>query len=139
MRFAALTNDLRHFNGRTGMGAVMGSKNLKADRGARLAQVQRLGRTIRPPSPRFGRRLAEAGQRAARRAGTCSSGARRGWSPDLNAGGILPTRNFHEGAFEGVDNIKWEVYEKELLTARRSCYACAVRCKREVRSTTAIR
>ena len=50
----------------------------------------------------------------------------------LNAGGILPTRNFHQGAFEGVDNIKWEAYEKELLTARRSCYACAVRCKREV-------
>ena len=51
----------------------------------------------------------------------------------LNAAGILPTRNFHQGAFEGVDNIKWEAYEKELLTARKSCYACAVRCKREVR------
>jgi aldehyde:ferredoxin oxidoreductase len=51
----------------------------------------------------------------------------------LNAAGILPTRNFHQGAFEKVDNVKWAVYEKELLTARRSCYACAVRCKREVR------
>jgi aldehyde:ferredoxin oxidoreductase len=50
----------------------------------------------------------------------------------LNAGGILPTRNFRQGAFENVDKIKWEAYEKELLTARRSCYACAVRCKREV-------
>jgi aldehyde:ferredoxin oxidoreductase len=50
----------------------------------------------------------------------------------LNAGGILPTRNFRQGAFENVDNIKWEAYEQELLTARRSCYACAVRCKREV-------
>ncbi|MFL7869169.1 MAG: aldehyde ferredoxin oxidoreductase C-terminal domain-containing protein, partial [Anaerolineales bacterium] len=37
-----------------------------------------------------------------------------------------------QGAFENMDNLKWEVYEKELLTARRSCYACAVRCKREV-------
>jgi aldehyde:ferredoxin oxidoreductase len=51
----------------------------------------------------------------------------------LNAAGILPTRNFHQGAFEGVDKIKWDAYEKELLTARRSCYACAVRCKREVK------
>jgi aldehyde:ferredoxin oxidoreductase len=50
----------------------------------------------------------------------------------LNTGGILPTLNFRQGAFEGVDKIKWESYEKELLTARRSCYACAVRCKREV-------
>ena len=30
VRYAAITNDLRHFNGRTGMGAVMGSKQLKA-------------------------------------------------------------------------------------------------------------
>jgi aldehyde:ferredoxin oxidoreductase len=50
----------------------------------------------------------------------------------LNAAGILPTRNFRAGAFEQADQIRWEVYEKELLTARRSCYACAVRCKREV-------
>ena len=46
----------------------------------------------------------------------------------LNVAGVLPTRNFKQGAFEGMDNLKWEVYEKELLTARRSCYACAVRC-----------
>jgi aldehyde:ferredoxin oxidoreductase len=45
---------------------------------------------------------------------------------------MLPTRNFLQGAFENVDEIKWEAYESELLTARRSCYACAIRCKREV-------
>ena len=28
--------------------------------------------------------------------------------------------------------VKWEAYEKQIFTARRSCYACAVRCKREV-------
>jgi aldehyde:ferredoxin oxidoreductase len=56
-----------------------------------------------------------------------------GLTAGLNAGGILPTRNFHEGAFEGVDKLRWEAYEKELLSARRSCYACAVRCKREVK------
>jgi aldehyde:ferredoxin oxidoreductase len=50
----------------------------------------------------------------------------------LNTAGMLPTRNFLQGAFEQVDDVKWEVYEKELLTARRSCYACAIRCKREV-------
>jgi aldehyde:ferredoxin oxidoreductase len=34
--------------------------------------------------------------------------------------------------FENVDDVKWEAYEKQILTARRSCYACAIRCKREV-------
>jgi len=51
----------------------------------------------------------------------------------LNNGGILPTRNFRQGTFEHADDIKWEVYEEELLTGRKSCYACAIRCKREVR------
>ena len=50
----------------------------------------------------------------------------------LNAAGMLPTRNFQSGVFAQVDAIKWEAYEHQLLTARRSCYACAVRCKREV-------
>ena len=30
VRYASITNELRHFNGRNGMGAVMGSKNLRA-------------------------------------------------------------------------------------------------------------
>lgn len=50
----------------------------------------------------------------------------------LNTAGILPTRNFRQGVFENVDAVKWEAYESQLLSARRSCYACAVRCKREV-------
>jgi aldehyde:ferredoxin oxidoreductase len=50
----------------------------------------------------------------------------------LNDSGMLPTRNFRQGAFEKVDDIKWETYESELLVGRRTCYACAVRCKREV-------
>ena len=130
VHFAALINDLRHFNGRTGMGAVMGSKNLKgiAVRGSHKfldyahdpAAVSELGR-------RLPKRVKEQPQSyELQYRGT------PGLVAGLNAGGILPTRNFHQGAFEGVDNIKWEVYEKELLTARRSCYACAVRCKREV-------
>ncbi len=45
---------------------------------------------------------------------------------------MLPTRNFHEGAFEGAPDVKWEAYESELLTGRKTCFACAVRCKREV-------
>jgi len=130
VRYAALTNDLRHFNGRTGMGAVMGSKNLKAiavrgsGRYLDLAHdpqtVAELGRTL-------AKRVKEHPQ-----SWDLQNKGTPGLVAGLNAGGILPTRNFRQGAFEGVDKLKWEAYEKELLTARRSCYACAVRCKREV-------
>jgi aldehyde:ferredoxin oxidoreductase len=131
VRFAAMTNELRHFNGRTGMGAVMGSKNLKA------IAVRGRGHYLdlaNDPKP-----IAELGRSLAKRVREHPQSwdlqvkGTPGLVDGLNAAGILPTRNFRQGAFERVDNIKWAVYEKELLTARRSCYACAVRCKREVK------
>jgi aldehyde:ferredoxin oxidoreductase len=130
VRYAALTNDLRHFNGRTGMGAVMGSKNLKG------IAVRGSGKYLDyAADPAF---IAELGRRLAKmvkeqpQSWDLQEKGTPGLTAGLNASGILPTRNFHEGVFAGVDNIRWEAYEKEILTARRSCYACAVRCKREV-------
>jgi len=131
VRFAAMTNELRHFNGRSGIGAVMGSKNLRA---IAVRGTTRYANFARDPKP-----IAALGTTLAKRvkehpqSWDLQDKGTPGLVEGLNAAGILPTRNFHQGAFEHVDNIKWAVYEKELLTARRSCYACAVRCKREVK------
>lgn len=131
VRYGALTNELRHFNGRSGMGAVMGSKRVKA------VAVRGTGRYLASAAePQL---IGELGKRLSQQVKQhpASWTLQVKGTPDLvaglNASGILPTRNFHEGAFEGADNLRWEAYEKELLTGRRSCYACAVRCKREVR------
>ena len=131
VRFGALTNELRHFNGRSGMGAVMGSKQVKA------VAVRGTGKyleTAYEPQPigDLGKRLARAVKEHPSSWDLQVKGT-PGLTAGLNAAGILPTRNFHQGAFEGVEKLRWEAYEKELLTARRSCYACAVRCKREVK------
>jgi len=130
VRYACITNDLRHFNGRNGLGAVMGSKNLRAIavRGHQRYQSMAYdsGQLMA-----LGRKLSQQVKEHPASADLQNRGT-PGLVEGLNAGGILPTRNFRQGAFEHVDNVKWEVYEKELLTARRSCYACAVRCKREV-------
>ena len=130
VRFAGLTNDLRHFNGRNGLGAVMGSKNLRA--------IAVRGDTRYKEIAYNAKGLMTLGRDLAKQvpenplAWSLQDKGTPGIVEPLNAAGILPTRNFRQGAFELVDEIKWEVYEKELLTARRSCYACAVRCKREV-------
>jgi aldehyde:ferredoxin oxidoreductase len=130
VRFAAITNDLRHFNGRNGMGAVMGSKNLKAI--AVRGNARYLDFTNNPqPIAELGRVLAKRVKEQPQAWDLQDKGT-PGLVGGLNAAGILPTRNFRQGAFENVDKISWESYEKEILTARRSCYACAVRCKREV-------
>jgi len=130
VRFAGITNALRHFNGRNGMGAVMGSKNLRAVavRGRRRYQTM-----AHDPDTlmKLGRKLAK-GVRESPLSWDLQQRGTPGIVEPLNVSGILPTRNFRQGAFENVDEIKWEAYEKELLIARRSCYACAVRCKREV-------
>jgi aldehyde:ferredoxin oxidoreductase len=131
VRFAGLTNELRHFNARTGMGAVMGSKNLRAVavRGTtRYADLAREPKALAALGATLAKRVKEHPQ-----SWELQNRGTPGLVEGLNAAGILPTRNFHQGAFENVDQIKWEAYEKELLTARRSCYACAVRCKREVK------
>jgi aldehyde:ferredoxin oxidoreductase len=130
VRFAAITNELRHFNGRNGIGAVMGSKNLKA------VAVRGHGRYIEIANDP--QRLSQLGGVLARSVKThpISSDLQNrgtvGMLEGMNAGGMLPTRNFRQGAFEDVDKIKWDTYAAKLFTAKRSCYACAVRCKRQV-------
>ena len=130
VRFAGITNDLRHFNGRNGMGAVMGSKNLRAIAVRGSQRYQSLAYDAQALLA-LGRSLAKR-VREHPASWDLQQRGTPGLVEALNAGGILPTRNFRQGAFENVDEVKWEAYEKQLLTARRSCYACAVRCKREV-------
>ncbi len=130
VRFAGITNDLRHFNGRNGMGAVMGSKNLRA---IAVRGRQRYQLLAHDPETllALGRKLAKS-VRENPLSWDLQQRGTPGLVEPLNTGGILPTRNFRQGVFENVDEVKWEAYEKQLLIARRTCYACAIRCKREV-------
>jgi aldehyde:ferredoxin oxidoreductase len=130
VHYAAISHEMRHFNGRTGMGAVMGSKNLKA---IAVRGSERYLNRARDPQT-----LAELGKTLA---GTVKNHPQSwdmqvkgtpGLTAGMNAAGILPTRNFRLGAFEGVANVAWDAYEKDLLKGRSSCHACAIRCKREV-------
>jgi aldehyde:ferredoxin oxidoreductase len=130
VRYAAISHEMRHFNGRTGMGAVMGSKNLKA------VAVRGTGKYVqnaRDPQKvvELGKTLAEQVKKHPQSWDMQVKGT-PGVTAGINAAGILPTRNFRQGSFEGVANVTWDAYEKDLLVGRGSCYACAVRCKRKV-------
>jgi aldehyde:ferredoxin oxidoreductase len=131
VRYGALTNELRHFNGRSGMGAVMGSKQVKAVAVRGTGKYLEIAHQPQPIGD-LGKRLAKAVKEHPSSWDLQVKGT-PGLTSGLNAAGILPTRNFHAGAFAGVEKLRWEAYEQELLTGRRSCYACAIRCKREVK------
>jgi aldehyde:ferredoxin oxidoreductase len=126
VRFAAMTNQLRHFHGRGGLGAVMGSKNLKAIvvRGRerlRLADNEAAKEVLRW----FRDNYDHEGD-ALHRYGTS------GGLITLDLDGILPTHNFREGSFEAAKAITGQKMADTILTKRGTCYACAIACKREV-------
>ena len=130
VRYAAITNELRHYNGRTGMGAVMGAKNLKA--------IAVRGRTRytdyaadTPGLLRVAKKLSQETKTNPIPWGMHEQGT-LALVDSLNASGILPTRNFHMGVFDEKDRINWASYADQIFTGPRSCYACSVRCKREV-------
>lgn len=129
VRFASLTNELRHFNGRTGMGAVMGSKNLRgiAVRGhGHYLDLAHDPQMVTQLSRQFAKEVKEHPQ-----SWELQDKGTPGLMNPLNASGLLPTRNFHGGSFDKIDRVNWEAYQK-IFSVRKSCYACAVRCKRDV-------
>ncbi len=128
VRFACVVNELKHANGRTGMGAVMGSKNLKAIavRGTNKLEVRDLEKFLD-----LAKGLAETinqhgPNKVLRKLGTPNL------VMALNTQGILPTQNFRTGVFEGAEKISGERMAETILKSEEGCYACAVRCKRAV-------
>src|SRR5947209_7686040 len=126
VRFAAIVNQLKHFHGRGGLGAVMGAKNLKAivargtkpptaaDKDKAKGQLVWFKEHYDRAKDRFHQLGSSSGVLA------------------LEASGILPTRNFRDGSFEGARAISGQTMRDTILVNRGTCYACAVACKREV-------
>lgn len=124
VRYACVINELKHANGRTGMGAVMGSKNLRA-----VAVRGTLG--VEMADKEGAREVARWFNRSYVPDTMQSIGTSRGLL-GMNAGGILPTRNFRDGSFEGAAKISGEAQRDSILVDVGTCFACPVRCKREV-------
>ena len=126
VRFACVINDLKHAAGRTGLGAVMGSKNLKC--------VAAQGRTALPLAD-------DAGVKALAKS-MVDTWKEKSWGmhelgtpgglTGLNRVGALPTRNFQDGQFEGAEQIGGEALRDTMLIDRGGCFACPIRCKRVV-------
>ena len=139
VRYAAIINMASRANGRTGLGAVMGSKNLKAvvvrgTKGAKAIQwadpkaiieLTKIGPKILPDNPDMAS-LAKYGT-----ANVVSY---------QNTIGSFPTYNYDSGDFHGWEKISGETLFDTLLKGaakgqqnnfgRESCYSCSVRCKR---------
>jgi len=126
VRYACVVSDLRHTNGRTGLGAVFGSKNLKAIavRGRNRLEFYDKNK-LKEIAKYFADNMkTDPVCDILKRGGTIL------WDVlSLNVDGILPTKNFHKGSFDKVNSITFEQLQKKILVGRDNCFACPLHCK----------
>lgn len=126
--FSSLVSMSNRHNGRTGMGLVMASKNLKAiavrgNQRPELFDAQALA-ALNKEGPKM---IPDNGDvDGLGKLGTASVVIFQ------NTIGSLPTRNYNEGQFEECEDISGETMADTVLKKRDTCYACVVRCKRVV-------
>jgi aldehyde:ferredoxin oxidoreductase len=125
------SEDGKHY-GRGGVGAVMGSKNLKAilaegvqrptiaEKEA-LEFVEYETRKMIMSAPRTSQGLPEFGTSVLVNL--------------MNWYGVLPTRNFQQGEFEDANKISGERLKAEFLDKRGACWACPITCRRKTHTS----
>jgi aldehyde:ferredoxin oxidoreductase len=133
--YAAIVNDLHRAAGRSGVGTVMASKNLKAvavrgtrgvgnirDAGAFMAAVQK-GKEVLKANPMTGEGFAKYGTNALMNV--------------INEHGAMPTRNMRDVQFEGASKISGEAMHEPRpgdgrpnLVTNGACFACTIACGR---------
>ncbi len=135
VRYAAIISMSNRANGRTGMGAVMGSKNLKAIvvRGKQKPMIA---------NPERFKELQKWGSANLEETGMDDFG--KYGTPDVcspqNRKGGLPTYNFNSGTFDKHEEINGKTLYDEHLRGherneqnrfgRDTCFSCTVKCKR---------
>ncbi len=129
--FASVMNDKDRAAGRSGVGAVMGSKNLKA------VVVRGKGRTtlVDPDGFKaFNKTVMDKFKAAAKETplGLTINGTAGVVTATQNFG-VLPTKNWQQGTFEGWEKIQGETLTQKYLVKNSACYACPIGCGRKTK------
>jgi len=128
VRIAAIMNDKHRAAGRSGVGAVMGSKNLK---GVVVLGSKKVA-LARPDEAKALSRLVRGEVREDVKKGSTLREYGTAYVPPVtNEMGILPTRNFQTGVFEGVDNISGYALKEKFLKRPKACFGCPIACGRD--------
>ncbi len=126
VRIACIVNDLHRAAGRSGVGAVMGSKNLKAIavRGTGSVQVASAEGAMQAIGSQHGKLTDNPGVMGMQMYGTLEI------MGIINETGGLPTRNHTETQFEGEEDINGEAVTDNRLVANKACFSCTIACGR---------
>jgi aldehyde:ferredoxin oxidoreductase len=133
--YAAIVNDLHRAAGRSGVGTVMASKNLKA---VAVRGTKGVGNI---KNPRAFMKAVNAGKKVLHDNAVTGSGLPKFGTQVLmnviNEIGASPTRNMREVQFEGAGKISGEAMHeprksdgKANLTTNAACFGCTIACGR---------
>lgn len=127
VRFACIMNDLHRAAGRSGVGAVMGSKQLKA-----VAVRGTGGVRLADPQAFF---AAHWAMKVKLRESPVTSQGLPIYGTEvlvnvINEHGALPTRNHQQSVFEKAEEISGERLTETRLVANKACFACTIACGR---------
>jgi aldehyde:ferredoxin oxidoreductase len=124
--YATIVSSGNRVNGRTGMGAVMGSKNLKAVavRGSKSVEIADTLRFLGAVKEIEGDILSHNEYQKRYHMGTTML------MKDLNGVGILPTNHFQEGVCQYVDEVSGQILAKRFKVKNKACYNCNLHCSR---------
>ena len=130
--FACIMNDLHRAAGRSGVGAVMGSKNLKA-----VAVVGTGAVTCADPKA-FENAVVKARDKIHKH--PVGGAGLRLYGTDvltniLNQIGGYPTRNYQDGHFPTADKLGGETLAATLLQRPKGCFSCIISCGRVTKVT----
>ncbi|MDZ7671928.1 MAG: aldehyde ferredoxin oxidoreductase N-terminal domain-containing protein [Halanaerobiales bacterium] len=129
--FASIMNEKHRAAGRTGVGAVMGSKNLKAvivksdenkvnyDKESAMEVVRKQTKMLKEDGV-TGEGLPALGTKVL--------------DNIINSNGLYPSNNFQFGTFDKTEEVSGEaLVEKGYLQSNKGCYGCPIRCGRDVK------
>jgi len=131
VRFAAVMNDKDRAAGRSGVGAVMGSKNLKA---VVVRGKERIALADPERFKAFNNEILDTFKAAVKQTplGLTVNGT-AGVVLTTQHLGVLPTKNWQRGTFDGWEQIHGEELTAKYLVRNKACYACPIGCGRKTR------
>ncbi|MEN8212523.1 MAG: aldehyde ferredoxin oxidoreductase family protein [Thermodesulfobacteriota bacterium] len=129
--FASIMNDKDRAAGRSGVGAVMGSKNLKA---VVVRGKEKIELADKDKFKSFNKKILDLFKAEAKKTplGLTINGT-AGVVVATQHLGVLPTKNWQQGTFDGWDSIHGEKLTEKYLVTNSACYGCPIGCGRKTK------
>ena len=131
--FAGIMNEQHRAAGRSGVGAVMGSKNLK---GVVVMGNEKIALADPEGFKAFNKKILDQYTDDAKKTpvGLTINGT-AGVVAVTQEKGILPTKNWQQGTFDGWEDIQGATLTEKYLVKNQGCFGCPIKCARITKVT----